>query len=88
MGRSGKIWNALPGMPEEVKKDFLSGDWMFGRGTADMKGRTFCWTGAAGLDMGSWWLRQSGKSVVRLPLRQKLLLEQKRRLKYLEISCS
>ena len=33
-----KSGNALPGMPEEVKKDFLSGDWMFGRGTADMKG--------------------------------------------------
>lgn len=25
-------------MPDEVKEDFLSGDWMFGRGTADMKG--------------------------------------------------
>ena len=44
-----KSGNVLPGMPEEVKEDFLSGDWMFGRGTADMKGGSFCWTGAAGL---------------------------------------
>ena len=34
----GKSGNVLPGMPDEVKEDFLSGDWMFGRGTADMKG--------------------------------------------------
>ena len=33
-----KSGNVLPGMPDEVKEDFLSGDWMFGRGTADMKG--------------------------------------------------
>ena len=33
-----KSGNVLPGMPEEVKEDFLSGEWMFGRGTADMKG--------------------------------------------------
>lgn len=33
-----KSGNALPGMSDEVKEDFLSGDWMFGRGTADMKG--------------------------------------------------
>ena len=41
-----KAGKALPGMPEEVKEDFLSGDWMFGRGTADMKG---------GLSVGLVW---------------------------------
>ena len=45
----GKSGNVLPGMPDEVKEDFLSGDWMFGRGTADMKGGLFCWTGVIGL---------------------------------------
>ena len=83
-----KSGNALPGMPEEVKKDFLSGDWMFGRGTADMKGGLR----QAGIrppqGVQPVPVKESRKSVVRLPLRQKLLLEQKRRLKYLEISCS
>ena len=50
-----KSGNALPGMPEEVKKDFLSGDWMFGRGTADMKG---------GLSVGLALLDWYGKLVV------------------------
>lgn len=50
-----KSGNALPGMPEEVKEDFLSGEWMFGRGTADMKG---------GLSVGLALLDWYGKLVV------------------------
>lgn len=42
-------------MPEEVKEDFLSGEWMFGRGTADMKG---------GLSVGLALLDWYGKLVV------------------------
>ena len=49
-----KSGNALPGMPDEVKEDFLSGDWMFGRGTADMKG---------GLSVGLALLNWYGKLV-------------------------
>ncbi len=49
-----KAGKALPGMPEEVKEDFLSGDWMFGRGTADMKG---------GLSVGMALLDWYGKLV-------------------------
>ncbi len=49
--RSG---NVLPGMSDEVKEDFLSGDWMFGRGTADMKG---------GLSIGLALLEWYGKLV-------------------------
>ncbi len=50
-----KSGNALPGMPDEVKEDFLSDDWMFGRGTADMKG---------GLSVGLALLDWYGKLVV------------------------
>ncbi len=49
-----KAGKDLPGMPEEVKEDFLSGDWMFGRGTADMKG---------GLSVGMALLDWYGKLV-------------------------
>ncbi len=50
-----KSGNVLPSMPDEVKEDFLSGDWMFGRGSADMKG---------GLSVGMALLEWYGKLVI------------------------
>lgn len=53
-GNLVKSGDVLSGMPDEVKEDFLSGDWMFGRGTADMKG---------GLSVGLALLDWYGKMV-------------------------
>lgn len=55
MGRSGKIWKCSAWYARGSEKDFLSGDWMFGRGTADMKG---------GLSVGLALLDWYGKLVV------------------------
>lgn len=42
----------LQEMPEEVREEFLSGDWMFGRGCADMKGGL-----AIGMALLEWYGR-------------------------------